>query len=92
MRSDVEQILLYLIVLKTAIGVVAFYVATKKAILDIRTFIVIAFVPWLSVIYVMIKRERSGDGVSAGLWIYLSVTVVEVVAVSALRTIPIAGE
>lgn len=88
MRSEAAQIALYLLVLKVAVGAVCLYAANKKKILDIRTFAVIAFFPFVSVVYVLLKKDSAEEGMSVGAWIYIVVTAVEAVIVSILRTLP----
>jgi len=88
MRTGFEQILLYLLVSKIAIGGVSFYVSSRRHTLDWKTFLVIAFVPWLSILYVALKKKSMNEGMSIGLWIYIGITFVEMLIVSVLRTIP----
>lgn len=88
MRSEVAQIFLYLLVLKVSVGGISVYVASKRQVLDFRTFFVISFVPWLSILFVALKKKSAGDGVSIGVWLYIAVTLVEMTIISILRTLP----
>lgn len=86
MTGETAQLALYLVVVKMLVGAVGLYIADKKEILDLKTFLVIAFLPGLSVIYVLMKSDSSEEGISLGAWVYVIVLTAEAAAVTILRT------